>query len=98
MRNLSRVSVLFFACAELATPAWVLATPQLEEIVVTAQLREQSLQDVPVAITAFDVQTMQERNFRDFASYLSTVPGATLQELGTLGNEVKLRGLGNGTA
>lgn len=32
--------------------AYPLAAAQLEEVIVTAQKREQSLQDVPVAVTA----------------------------------------------
>gem|GEM_PF-2912194 len=70
----------------------------LEEIVVTAQRREQSLQDVPLAVTALGADAMAERGIRDFASYLRTVPGAAVAELGNTGNEIKLRGVGTGTS
>jgi len=38
----------------------------LEEVIVTAQKREQSLQDVPVAVTAFSGERLQESGVRDF--------------------------------
>lgn len=39
--------------------------PLLEEVIVTAQLREQNLQDVPVSVTAFSGEDME--NFRLFS-------------------------------
>ncbi len=39
--------------------------PVLEEVIVTAQLREQNLQDVPVSVTAFSGEDME--NFRLFS-------------------------------
>ncbi len=36
-------------------------SPALEEVLVTAQKRSQSLQDVPVAVTAFDAETLQRQ-------------------------------------
>ena len=48
----------------LATPALAQQTPDddqavtLDEVIVTAQRREQSLQEVPVAITAFGAETL----------------------------------------
>ncbi len=38
----------------------------LEEVIVTAQKREQSLQDVPLAVTAFSGERLQESGVRDF--------------------------------
>lgn len=47
-----------------AVPA--MSQPVLEEVIVTAQKREQSLQDVPVAVTAFSGERLQESGVRDF--------------------------------
>ena len=41
----------------------------IEEILVTAQKREQSLQDVPIAITAFDTNTIERAGIREFTDY-----------------------------
>ncbi|MCC6009260.1 MAG: Plug domain-containing protein, partial [Rhodobacteraceae bacterium] len=70
----------------------------IEEITVTAQRREQAVQDVPVAITALSQSMLEERGITDYATYLRTIPGASFAENSTLGNEVKFRGVGSGTA
>jgi len=67
-------------------------------VIVTAQPRSESLQYVPLAVTALDAAALEERGIVSFASYLQTVPGASLNELGSVANEVKFRGIGGGTA
>lgn len=74
------------------------AEHELETIIVTAQRRSQSLQDVPVAVTAIGEAQLRARGIRDFDAYLRTIPGVSLAELGNQSNEVKLRGVGTGTA
>lgn len=73
-------------------------TVSLEEIVVTAQKRTQGLQDVPVAVTALGAEQLDARGVRDFEQYLRTVPGVSFADLGNQSNEVKIRGVGTGTA
>ncbi|NND66702.1 MAG: TonB-dependent receptor, partial [Halioglobus sp.] len=46
----------------------------LEEIVVTAQKREQSVQDVPVAITALSGKMMLDQNVYDILDLERVVP------------------------
>lgn len=67
------------------TPVAALAQ-QLEEIIVTARKRSQSLQDVPVSIQAFDSDDIREKMFRGFQDYVKELtsvsfgtssPGAT---------------------
>jgi len=48
--NKKTVSVIFASFGLLSTTSW---SQGLEEVVVTAQKREQSLQDVGVAVSAF---------------------------------------------
>ena len=52
-------SVLAASIAYTASPQLVLAQGVLEEVIVTAQKREQSLQDVPIAVSAFSGQMLQ---------------------------------------
>lgn len=68
----------------------------IEEIVVTAQRREASLQDVPIAVTALSSEQLSDRGIQDFSSYLATVPGAGVQETTGIGGEIKFRGIGAG--
>jgi iron complex outermembrane receptor protein len=50
----------------------------LEEIVVTAQKREQLLQDVPIAITAFNADMLESRGVTGTDSLTSVTPGLQL--------------------
>ncbi len=52
--------------ATMCTAGQAAAQKMLEEVIVTAQKREQSLQDVPVAVTAFTGERLQESGVRDF--------------------------------
>ncbi|NCF20814.1 MAG: hypothetical protein GWP63_21500, partial [Haliea sp.] len=47
------IPLTLLASALCLPPATVIADSMLEEVVVTAQKREQNLQDVPIAVTAF---------------------------------------------
>ncbi len=58
MTNILRLRSLFImgastAAIAAATPALAQQATMLEELVVTAERRDQSLQDVPVAVTAY---------------------------------------------
>jgi iron complex outermembrane receptor protein len=43
-------------------PAFSQDTARLEEVVVTAQRREESIQDVPIAISALDAESLRRQN------------------------------------
>ncbi|MEH6676548.1 MAG: TonB-dependent receptor, partial [Phenylobacterium sp.] len=47
----------------------------LEEVVVTAQRRAQSLQDVPVTVTAFGAEQVEEARIREVQDVATLTPG-----------------------
>src|SRR5262244_1561752 len=51
---------------------------QLTEVTVTAQRREQNLQDVPIAITAFSNETLMSRDMKDIHSITALTPSVNL--------------------
>lgn len=51
----------------------------LEEVVVTAQRREQSLQDVPLSVTAFSGKQMQQAGIETIVGLDETLPNVTLK-------------------
>lgn len=51
----------------------------LEEVIVTAQRREQSLQDVPVAVTAFDAEALKRTGVATIVDLQRSIPNTTLQ-------------------
>jgi iron complex outermembrane receptor protein len=67
----------------------------LEEIVVTAQKREQSIQDVPISIAAVDGLSIQREGFRELEDLANSLPNVTITEYG-LGDLLFIRGIGSG--
>lgn len=66
----------------------------LEEIVVTAQRREQNLQDVPVAVTAVTSRDIEARGIQSTRDILPMTPNVTYDESFTVGNSlVSVRGV-----
>ena len=66
---------LVAAAAALAGTAAAQTTSGLEEIIVTAQKREQSLQDVGIAVTAFSDKQIRELGFTDSTDVVAMTPG-----------------------
>jgi iron complex outermembrane recepter protein len=54
----------------------------LEEIVVTAQFREQNLQSTPLSITAVNAELLESRNQTNIAEVASQAPNVTLKPQG----------------
>lgn len=71
-----------------------IAHAQLDEIVVTAQKREQSIQDVPIAITAIDEGYIENRNITSIKALSSLAPNVKIEN--TPGNtsaaQISIRG------
>lgn len=63
----SKRKVLVGALA-LAITAPTAVAQMLEEVVVTAQKREQTLKDVPISISAVSGKTIENRSIDDLAS------------------------------
>jgi iron complex outermembrane receptor protein len=54
-------------------------TTALGEVIVTAQKREQSLQDVPISLDALGEEKMKELNVKNFKDYVQFLPSVTAQ-------------------
>ena len=78
----------------MAVPAY--AQNELEEIIVTAQRREESLQDVPVSITAFSAEALVRQNIKEVKNYFSSTPNVSFTEDGEVGQRsvgISIRGI-----
>ncbi len=86
------------ACAAgcgLALTAAAVAAQPLEEIVVTAQKREERLQDVPISVVAIggeQIQALSLDNLEDLTAY---TPNVTITKAAT-GDQLFIRGIGSG--
>lgn len=75
-----------------------LSTPvlsQLEEVIVTAQKREQSLLDVPVAVTAITAAQLENAGVQNFNDLVRLAPSLTMNQSNTANSSsITLRGIG----
>jgi len=69
--------------------------PRLEEVIVTAQQREQSLADVPISVAVIDGELLREQGIEKMADLQFSVPNFTMAESG-IGTNVFIRGIGSG--
>ena len=84
-RRSSRVALLAGVAAVLGSyslPAYA----QVDEIIVTARKTEESLQDVPVAVTAFTGEFFQDSGLVQFADIGKLTPNFDIQEDGVSGS------------
>jgi len=69
------------------------AGDKLDEIVVTAQRREQNLQDVGTSVTAFDAKSLERLGLKDVTEIASQVPGLQYNQFGATVTIYNLRGV-----
>jgi iron complex outermembrane receptor protein len=81
----------------LAVVPFTFAQNVMEEIVVLAQKREQTLQEVPVAVSVVSSATMDRAQINDIIDLQSVVPSLRVTQLQTSSNtNFVIRGFGNG--
>ncbi|MEY4249201.1 MAG: hypothetical protein RJA87_834 [Pseudomonadota bacterium] len=67
----------------------------LEEIVITAQKREENLQTVPVSVTALSSEAIANQRIADFSDLTRAAPSLTItQQSSSPNNSIILRGIG----
>ncbi|MEO0972683.1 MAG: TonB-dependent receptor, partial [Pseudomonadota bacterium] len=70
------------------------AMAQVEEIIVTARQREESLSDVPAAITAFTEADIDNAGIKRAEDFIALTPGVTLVNTAEVGDtQVSIRGI-----
>jgi len=97
-----RITGLFTLFFSLASPLTAVGQDrqragEIEEVTVTAQLREQSLQDVPIAISAFSSDTLQEASVSTAQDLADLVPNLIVPSespSGATNGIIFLRGIG----
>ena len=72
-------------------------TVELEEVVVTATKREQTLQDVPVAVTVTTAETLEKAQIQNITDLATLIPSLRVTQLQTsTQTNFLIRGFGNG--
>ncbi|MCI4643861.1 MAG: TonB-dependent receptor [Hyphomonadaceae bacterium] len=71
---------------------------RLKAVRVTAQRREQDLVDVPVAVTAFGAEQLEQRGVTDYTQIASSVPNMQFEEVQSQRNQrIIIRGISSDT-
>lgn len=65
----------------------------IEEVVVTAQKRSESIQDVPVAVTALTAQTLEDMGAQSFMDYQRFLPSLSVLSRGDGNSTLQVRGV-----
>jgi outer membrane receptor protein involved in Fe transport len=69
------------------------AAELVEEIIVTATKRAESIQDVPLSITAIGNADIESRGLKGMGDYLAAVPGASFVETNSVSSAIVIRGI-----
>jgi iron complex outermembrane recepter protein len=67
----------------------------LEEIIVTAEKRESTVQATPIAMTALSAGDLAEQNVGSIQDLIGAIPGISLRTAGPGQTEYEMRGLGS---
>jgi iron complex outermembrane receptor protein len=83
------------AAVQAQTPSQTqLAQTAIQEIVVTARKREETVLTTPISITAFSGEVLQKANIKDIRSLTQLTPGVTFDNIGQISNAtITIRGL-----
>tara|TARA_A100001388_G_scaffold181686_1_gene136059 strand:- start:109 stop:2691 length:2583 start_codon:yes stop_codon:yes gene_type:complete len=76
---------------------YIAAQNAIEEVVVTARKKSESLQDVPLSVSALQEETLEERGINVFEDYLMQLPGVTSGGSGPGQSTIYIRGLASTT-
>jgi len=92
MKGLITISA---SVVSLAFAAGALAdqSDSLQEIIVTAQKRESTVQDTPISITALSGQELGDRGITDISAVVQSVPGVSMRTSGPGQTELEMRGM-----
>ena len=87
------LSVSTIAIMMMATPG--IQAQVLDEIMVTAQKREESLKDVPISISAIDGAVIENRSIDDLSSLSQSMPNVFINE-NQIDSTISVRGVTTG--
>ncbi|MEY3984823.1 MAG: hypothetical protein RLZ59_268 [Pseudomonadota bacterium] len=83
----------------MATPALAQSAqddaPGADEIIVTAQRQAQSLQEVPIAVSAFSAETLERQQIKNASDLQLTLPNVTFSKGNFTGSSFTIRGIGD---
>lgn len=95
MRKLFKQTPIVTALSLAAASPITLAQPMLEEVLVTAQKRVESLQDVPISVSAVQGQKIKDAGIPDMSALADYVPNLHIAKA-SVNTNIYMRGVGSG--
>ena len=83
------------AFAQDAKPAAGAETTGIQEIIVTAQRQSQRLQDVPIAISAFNANALEKQQIKTTSDLQLSLPNVTFTKTNFTTSSFTIRGIGS---
>jgi outer membrane receptor protein involved in Fe transport len=71
-------------------------TANIGTVTVTAQKREENLQEVPISIQVLGTQQLEQQNVNDFEDYVKLLPSVSITPIGPGFGQVYMRGVASG--
>ena len=94
-----KLSLLVGVCASaVATPAFAQSEADdsgIQPIIVTAQRQAQSLQDVPIAVSAFSAESLQKQQITNSSDLQLSLPNITFTKTNFTSASFTIRGIGD---
>ncbi|MCC2616371.1 TonB-dependent receptor [Aestuariibacter halophilus] len=90
--KLSCAIIAALAAPHVATAQETGAKAQIETIEVTARKRTESIQDIPVSVTALNGEALENLGVDNFQDYVEFLPNVVFQGTGPGQNEIYIRG------
>ncbi|HPE30424.1 MAG TPA: TonB-dependent receptor [Parvularculaceae bacterium] len=92
------IGVLTLATPQISLAQEGAASSGFDEIIVSAQRREQSAQDVPISLQSFDSDAIDRQSISEASDYLALTPNVSFTqdgETGSRGVNISIRGVGD---
>ncbi|WP_353230653.1 TonB-dependent receptor [Novosphingobium sp.] len=80
--------------AQQAKPAAAEASNGIQEIIVTAQRQSQRLQEVPIAVSAFNAQALERQQIKTTSDLQLSLPNVTFSKTNFTTSSFTIRGIG----
>ncbi len=101
-RQFGRTAIALLLASSMISVSGAALAQQAEDdeggdvIIVTAQKRSQSLQDVPISLQAIGTEALDQRNVSGFTDFTKQLPSVSFQTSGPGSTNVYIRGVASG--
>ena len=95
--HFTRVRWALLAAASVCIPSVTFAadSPRIEEVIVTAQRTAESIQDVPISVTALTGEMLEIKGIVTPSDLQMTAPNISFTPTNFGGSSMSIRGIGN---